>query len=78
MALVGALPVLLVLGAEVGAATVALALCIRFYPLPAIRNELQMRLQAAGLLGRVGGLRWRLAPLVLGPPEPASSPEARS
>ena len=78
MALVGAVPVLLVLGAEIGVATVALALCIRFCPLPAIRNELQMRLQAAGLLGRVGGLRWRLAPLVLGPPEPASSPEARS
>ena len=74
MALVGDLPTLLVLGAEVGAGAVALALCIRFCPLPAIRSELWMRLQAAGLLGRVDGLRWRLAPLVLGPPEPASSP----
>ena len=76
--LVGDLPSLLVLGAEVGAASVALALCIRFCPLPAIRSELWMRLLAAGLLGRVDGLRWRLAPLVLGPPEPASSPEPRS
>lgn len=78
VALVGAVPPLLVLGAEVGAGTVALALCIRFYPLPAIRDDLRMRLQAAGLLGRVGGLRWRLAPLVLGHPEPASGPEPRS
>jgi lipopolysaccharide exporter len=76
--LVSDLPSLLVLGAEVGAAGVALALCIRFCPLPAIRSELWMRLLAAGLLGRVDGLRWRLAPLVLGPPEPASSPEPRS
>lgn len=78
LALVGDLPTLLVLGAEVGAATLALALSIRFCPLPAIRSELRMRLQAAGLLGRVHGLRWRLAPLVLGPPEPESSPERRS
>jgi O-antigen/teichoic acid export membrane protein len=76
--LVGDLPSLLVLGAEVGAASVALALCIRFCPLPAIRSELWMRLLAADLLGRVDGLRRRLAPLVLGPPEPASSPEPRS
>jgi hypothetical protein len=78
MALIGDLPTILVLGAEVGAATVALALSIRFCPLPAIRSELRMRLQAAGLLGHVGGFRWRLAALVLGPPEPASRPEPRS
>ena len=27
---------------------------------------------AAGVLGGVGGLRWRLAPLVLGQPDPRS------
>ena len=57
---------LVVLGAEAGAGALALALCIRFCPLPAIRSELWMRLAAAGVLGEVGGRRWRLASLVLG------------
>jgi hypothetical protein len=77
MSLVGVLPPLLLLGAEVAAGAAALALCIRFCPLPAIRYELRLRLQAAGVLGRVDGLRWRLAPLVLGRPAPASGPELR-
>ena len=34
-----------------------------------------MRLTAAGVLGGAGGLRWRLAPLVLGRPEPGIQPE---
>jgi O-antigen/teichoic acid export membrane protein len=75
--LVGNLPNLVVLAAEMGAATVALTLSIRFCPLPAIRSELRMRLMAAGVLGGVGGLRWRLAPLVLGQPEPTPMPEPR-
>lgn len=57
---------------EVAAGAFALSLCIRFCPLPAIRRELRMRLTAAGVLGGVGGLRWRLAPLVLGQPDPRS------
>jgi hypothetical protein len=36
-----------------------------------------MRLIAAGVLGEAGGLRWRLALLVLGPPDPATAPEGR-
>jgi len=77
MSLVGVLPPLLLLGAEVAAGAGALALCIRFCPLPAIRYELRLRLQAAGVLGRADGLRGRLAPLVLGRPAPASGPELR-
>jgi hypothetical protein len=59
-----------VLAAEVAAGALALALCIRFGPLLAIRRELWMRLTAAGVLGYVGGVRWRVAALVLGRPEP--------
>jgi hypothetical protein len=51
----------------------ALALCIRLYPLPVIRRELRLRLDAAGLLGAAGGLRRRLARLVLGPEAPAAA-----
>ena len=58
--------------AEVAAGVFALPLCIRFCPFPAIRRELRMRLTAAGVLGDVGSLRWRLAPLVLGQPDPRS------
>jgi lipopolysaccharide exporter len=65
-------PTLVTFAAEVAAGACALSLCIRFCPLPAIRRELRMRLTEAGVLGGVGGLRWRLAPLVLGRPDPRS------
>jgi lipopolysaccharide exporter len=68
--LAGEVPALLALAAEVAAGALALALCIRFGPLLAIRRELWMRLTAAGVLGYVGGVRWRVAALVLGRPEP--------
>jgi hypothetical protein len=74
-ALTGHAPTLLVFGGEAVAGALALALCIRFCPLPAIRSELWMRLTAAGVLGEAGGLRWRLASPVLGPPDPATAPE---
>jgi len=53
-------------------AMVALTLCIRLRPLPAIRRELRLRLDAAGLLGATVGIRWRLPTLVLGPEVPAA------
>jgi lipopolysaccharide exporter len=62
---------LVVLGAEAGAGGLAFALCIRFCPLPTVRSELWMRLTAAGVVGAAGGRRWRLASLVLGPPDPS-------
>jgi hypothetical protein len=65
-------PALVTLAAEVAAGATALALCIRFCPLPAIRRELRLRLTAAGVLGDVHSRRWRLAPIVLGRAEPAS------
>jgi lipopolysaccharide exporter len=68
--LAGEVPALLALAAEVAAGALALALCIRFGPLLAIRRELWMRLTAAGVLSGVGGVRWRVAALVLGRPEP--------
>jgi lipopolysaccharide exporter len=68
-ALTGHVRTLVVLGAEAGAGALALALCIRFCPLPAVRSELWMRLTAANVVGAAGGPRWRLASLVLGPPE---------
>jgi O-antigen/teichoic acid export membrane protein len=74
-ALAGHAPTLVVFGAEAVAGALALALCIRFCPLPAIRSELWMRLTAAGVLGEVGGLRRRLPSLVLGPPDPATVPK---
>jgi lipopolysaccharide exporter len=71
----GHAPTLVVFGAEAGAGAFALAVCIRFCPLPAIREELWMRLTAAGVVGEVGGLRWRLASLVLGRPDSTMAPE---
>jgi lipopolysaccharide exporter len=76
-ALVGEAPTLAVFVAEIGAGALALALCIRFGPLPDLRRELWLRLTAAGALGAVGGWRWRLAPLVLGRPDPTMLPEPR-
>jgi lipopolysaccharide exporter len=73
-ALVGQVPTTLMFASELAAGALALWLCIRFGPLPAIRRELRMRLTAAGVLGGVGGLRWRLAPLILGRPEPEPGP----
>ena len=74
-ALTGHVRTLVVLGAEAGAGALALAFCIRCCPLPAVRSELWMRLAAAGVLGEVGGVRWRLASLVLAAPDPATVPE---
>ena len=73
-ALAGHVRALFVLVAEAGAGALALALCIRFCPQPAVRSELWMRLAAAGVLGEVGGLRRRLASLVLRPPDPPTVP----
>jgi hypothetical protein len=61
-------PTLLAFAAEVVAGTLALALCVRLCPRPAVRHELWLRLTASGLLGATGGLRSHLAPLVLGRP----------
>jgi O-antigen/teichoic acid export membrane protein len=74
-ALTGHLQPLVVLGAEASAGALALALCIRFCPLAAVRSELWMRLTAADVVGTAGGPRWRLASLVLGPPDPPTVPE---
>jgi lipopolysaccharide exporter len=63
---------LVTFAAELAAGALALSLCVRFCPLPTIRRELRMRLTAAGVLGAIGGLRWRLASLVLGQPDPRS------
>jgi lipopolysaccharide exporter len=76
-ALAGHVPTLVVLGAEIGAGAVALALCIRLCPLPVIRSEFWMRLTAAGVLRKAGGARWRLASLVLGPPDSTTVSAAR-
>jgi O-antigen/teichoic acid export membrane protein len=70
-------PILGVFAAELAAGALAVALCIRFGPMPGTRRDLRLRLAAAGLLGAVGGLRWRLAPLLLGPPDPVLTTEAR-
>jgi len=69
-ALVGQVPTVLVFAAEFAAGALALTLCIRLCPVPGIRRELRMRLDAAGVLGGAGGWRRRLAPLVVGRPEP--------
>jgi O-antigen/teichoic acid export membrane protein len=71
----GHAPALVMLGAEVAAGALALAICIRFGPVQAVREELWMRLIAAGVLGEAAGLRWRLASLALGRPDPAPAPE---
>jgi lipopolysaccharide exporter len=75
-ALVGHVPTLVVFGAEAAAGVLAFALSIRLCPLPAIREELWMRLTAAGMLPAATGPRWRLASLLLGPPDPAAAREA--
>jgi hypothetical protein len=74
--LAGRAPALVVLAGELGAGALALALCVRFCPLPAIRSELWLRLTAAGVAGQAGGRRWRLVSLVLGRPDPAAVVEA--
>ena len=71
-AVAGHAPTVVVLGAEVAAGALALALCVRFSPLPAVREELWMRLTAAGVLGDAAGPRWRLASLALGHPASAT------
>jgi O-antigen/teichoic acid export membrane protein len=71
-AFVGQVPTGLVFAAELAAGALALVLCIRVCPLPGIRRELRMRLDAGGLLGGAGGLRRRMAPLVVGRAEPAA------
>jgi lipopolysaccharide exporter len=76
-ALAGLAPAPVVLAAEIAAGALGLALCVRLGPLPAIRRELGMRLEEAGVLGRAGGLRRRLAQLVLGRPGAVTGPEAR-
>lgn len=76
-ALAGSLSSVLALAAEIAAGALALALCVRFSPLPGIRRELRMRLTVAGALGTVGGMRWRLAPLVLGPHDQVPVPGRR-
>jgi lipopolysaccharide exporter len=77
-ALAGHAAALIVLAAEAAAGGLAMALSIRLCPLPTIREELWMRLTAAGVLGEAGGLRWRLPSLLLGPPAPATVPEGRT
>jgi lipopolysaccharide exporter len=74
-ALVGQAPTMLVFAVELAAGALALALCIRFCPLPGFRRELRMRLDAAEVLGGAGGWRRRLVPLVVGRPEPAPERE---
>jgi lipopolysaccharide exporter len=64
-ALTGA-PSVALLAAEIMAGALALALCIRVCPTPAVRAELRFRLASAGLLGPSHGRRRRLALLVLG------------
>jgi lipopolysaccharide exporter len=76
-ALAGRVPAPVALAAEIAAGAVALGLCIRLGPLPAFRSELAMRLEEAGVLGRAGGVRRRLAPLVLGRLEVVTAPEPR-
>ena len=73
----GHAPTLVVFGAEAAAGVLAFALSIRLCPLPAIREDLWMRLTAAGVLGEAAGPRRRLASLVLGRPDPAAVPEGR-
>jgi hypothetical protein len=72
----GHVPTLVVFGAEAAAGVLAFALSIRLCPLPAIREELWMRLTAAGMLPAATGPRWRLASLLLGRPDPAAAREA--
>jgi O-antigen/teichoic acid export membrane protein len=75
-ALGGEVATLGLFGAEVTVGGVALMACIRMCPLPEVRRELRVRLMAMDALGPVGGLRWRLAPLLLGHATSAITPEA--
>jgi lipopolysaccharide exporter len=74
-ALLGSVPTLALFVAEIATGALALVLCIRFWPLPDVRRELRSRLASAGALGRAGGLRWRVAPLLLGPPDSVPVPD---
>jgi lipopolysaccharide exporter len=76
--LAGRAPTLAVFAAEVAAGALALGLCVRLGPLPAMRRELAMRLDEAGVLGPAGGRRRRLAALVVGRLEPAPGAEPPS
>ncbi|WP_433029559.1 lipopolysaccharide biosynthesis protein [Actinomycetospora sp. CA-053990] len=60
-------PTVVVFAAEVVAGAVALALCLRLGPMREARAELARRLDDAGMLGRQGGLRRRLATAMVGP-----------
>jgi O-antigen/teichoic acid export membrane protein len=62
-------PSLALLTVQITAGALSLALCIRVCPVPDVRAELWLRVVSAGLLGAVGGGRWRLARLVLGKPD---------
>ena len=64
-------PALAVLAAEIVVGALALVLCIRVCPAPAVRAELWFRLESAGLLGPPDGRRRRVASLVVGPPDRA-------
>jgi lipopolysaccharide exporter len=59
-------PAVAALSVEVVAGAIALALCIRVCPAPAVRTELRFRLSSAHLLGPPGARRRRVASLVLG------------
>ena len=75
--LAGRVPPLGVFAAEMAAGAVALALCLRLGPMAGVREMLGRRLADIGLLGEPGGLRRRLASLVIGPPEPTVTPGRR-
>ncbi|HEY6795297.1 MAG TPA: lipopolysaccharide biosynthesis protein [Kineosporiaceae bacterium] len=65
-------PSFVVLVAEIATGTVALGLCIRLCPVPAVRADLWGRLESGGLLGSPDGRRWSLAILALGPQDGTS------
>ena len=64
-------PSFALLATEIMVGALALALCIRVCPTPAIRAELQFRLAATRLLGPPRSRRRRAASLVLGPSDRA-------
>jgi len=72
----GGAPAVVVFAAEAAAGALALALAIRFSPMPGVRQELRLRLTAAGALGAVGSRRRRLVPLFLGPHRELTAPKA--
>jgi O-antigen/teichoic acid export membrane protein len=72
-ALVGRVPTLALFAAEVAGGAIALVLCLRFGPMPEVRAELGRRLADTGLLGGPGGLRRRLASLIVGRPAPVAT-----